>query len=144
MKEDRFEELMVKVVDEVATGHEREELMAFLTDKPALRRELEEHQVIKAVTDGWVERLEHDLVQARYAQRAAPRMVNQAAAMLAVFGTLVLTGGGVSMMLATPDMPLWLQAGLVALAAGLALAFGSVVHWRVTTLRDDPYNKVER
>ena len=65
MTEERLAELMVTVVDGVASPADREELMAFIADKPDLRRELDAHQALKAVTDGWVDRLELDLVEDR-------------------------------------------------------------------------------
>ena len=70
MKEERFEELMVRVVDGVATAAERDELMNHAVSQPELQKELEAHMALKAVTDGWVDRLEVDLVEDR--QRVHP------------------------------------------------------------------------
>ncbi len=64
MTEEKIEALMVKVADELASDAERQELMAFLADRPELMKELEAHQALRAVSSGWVDRLNQDLIAA--------------------------------------------------------------------------------
>ena len=61
LSEDRLAELMVKVVDEVASPAEREELMSYLVAHPEDRAELDAQRALRAVTRGWGARLEADL-----------------------------------------------------------------------------------
>ena len=61
LSEERLAELMVKVVDEVASPAEREELMSYLVSHPEERAELDAQRAIRAVTRGWGARLEADL-----------------------------------------------------------------------------------
>ena len=63
MTEEQLAELMVKAVDGIATPAEKEELMSHIADKPDLYREYESQASLKAVTDGWVQRLELDVVE---------------------------------------------------------------------------------
>ena len=89
MTEQRMEELMVKVTDHAASPSEREELMTYLVDHPELRKELEAHQALQAVTDGWVQRLDADLAEDRFARKAAPRIVQRMGLVLLLLGFLV-------------------------------------------------------
>ena len=50
MNTQRYEELLVKVADAVASPAEREELASWIADKPELQVELDQHQALRAVT----------------------------------------------------------------------------------------------
>lgn len=144
MNDERYEELMVKVADGAATPAEREELMAWVTDKPELRRELEEHQALKAVTDGWMARLEADLAADRDRKspvRSAERGVGVA---LVLGGLCVLMVAGPILALADPEVPLAMKIGLGAAMAGALLLLIHVVRTRLSDRRHDPYKEVIR
>ena len=86
MSDERLAELMVKVTDGVATAMEREELMSHLKDRPGLLRELEAHAALKAVTDGWVERLQLDLVEDGHREGSMTRLEQGVGVTLFVLG----------------------------------------------------------
>ncbi|MFT4624782.1 MAG: anti-sigma factor RsiW [Myxococcota bacterium] len=142
MTEDRLAELMVRVVDETATPLEREELMAHLASRPELRAELDSHRALKAVTDGWVARLDRDLAQDRYAARAPVRWVRSGGVALVLLGFGILLGWGLVELAVDPTAPLWVKAGVGALSAGTLALLGSLVMQRLAT--SDPYSEVIR
>jgi anti-sigma factor RsiW len=144
MTEQRLEELMVKMTDQVASAAEREELMAYLVDHPELRAELESHQALMAVTDGWVQRLDADLAEDRFARKTAPRIVQRLGLVLLVLGFLGLTGFSLVEAFQDPELPTWAAGALGLCLAGLVLFLGSAIHWRLSTHSHDPYKEVVR
>jgi anti-sigma factor RsiW len=144
MSEERLEALMVAVVDGVATPAEREALMRYLKDRPELAKELEEHMSIKAITDGWVRRLEADLVED--AQRTAPgnRGLLAAGTLLVVAGMAVLTGFGLAEVMMDAEAPTWIKVGFSLGTGGTLLLLLSVLRWKLATMKSDPYQEVIR
>jgi hypothetical protein len=144
MKQERYEILMVKVVDGVATAAEREELMAWVVDKPELRKELESQQAIKAVTDGWVERLVLDLAEDRVPQQAGHRLgVGFGLGVLLASVSLLFGWGMVSLFL-DPAVPLPVLLGVSGGAIGFLVLLGVVIRWRLLTHKHDRYKDVIR
>ena len=144
MNQERFEMLMVKVVDGFATPEEEAELQSLLDEQPELQRELDMHTDLKQVTDDWVHRLEHDLVQDKYDAGTLAKIEQGIGLTLFLLGFGVLTGGGVVMLFLDPEAPLWLKGGTGATLAGLIILLGSVIRWRLTTGKSDPYKEVIR
>ena len=144
MSPDRFEELMVKVVDGTASPAEKEELMAWIADKPELRQQLDTHRALKAVTDGWVARLEHDLVQDEWEARRGVRFERAFGLSLLLFGLLLLGGFGLVELVVDPEVPGVIKIGMVAGAVGTLALLVSVIRWRWATSQSDPYNEVIR
>ncbi|MBT3218895.1 MAG: hypothetical protein HN348_07365 [Proteobacteria bacterium] len=144
MNQERFEELMVRVVDGVATPSEREELMNHVVSHSELQQELEAHMALKAVTDGWVERLEVDLVEDR--QRAHPLSILERGIGWSLFlvGLALLMGFGMTELLLDAEVPIWVKIGTGALAAGCGVLFASVLRWRWSTSKSDKYKEVIR
>ncbi len=144
MTQERFEELMVKVVDGMATPLERQALDVWLADKPSLRAELEEHLALKAVTDGWVERLELDLVEDRHQAEPLTRMEAGVGWALLGVGTSVLGGFGLSTLLLDPTVPAWVKLGTGLCASGTLVLLFAAIRWRLKTRRHDKYTEVVR
>jgi len=144
MSDERLAELMVKVTDGVATAMEREELMSHLKDRPGLLRELEAHAALKAVTDGWVERLQLDLVEDGHREGSMTRLEQGVGVTLFVLGASVVGGWGVFELMLAPDAPLWAKAGIGMLVAGLLVLLLSAIRWRLSTMGSDQYTKVIR
>ncbi len=144
MSADRLAELMVKVTDGVATPAEKEELMRHLRDHPDLMRELEAHAAVKAVTDGWVERLQLDLAEDRHRKSTLTRLEGGLGATLFVLGISLLSGWGVFALMMEPDAPWWAKAGTALLVAGTLLLLASAVRWRMSTVGSDKYTEVIR
>ncbi len=144
MNQERFEALMVKVVDQVATPAEREELMAWLADKPELARELESHQAIKAVTDGWVDRLMLDLAQDRRQREAGHRAAVGFGLGALLVSVLLLVGWGLGAMFLDPEVPLAVQLGTGGLALGSLVLLVVVIRWRLKNRKHDKYSEVVR
>lgn len=144
MNEARLEELMVKTTDGVASPAEREELMQYIVDKPELRRELEAHQAIKAVTDGWVDRLELDLVEDQMREQGHNRWINGLGLTLFVLSTAVLTGWGFGAGIMDDSAPLVVRISLGAMAASLVLLLAGGLRWRMAVAKSDKYTEVIR
>jgi len=144
MTPERIEELMVKVVDRVATPAEEEELMSALSGEPELQRELDAHRALKAVTDGWVDRLEADLAEDRHRRQPLTRIERRVGVSLAVVGTAVLGGGGLVTALLDESAPLWVRLGLGTLTAAVLVLLFAVVRWRLSVRESDPYTEVIR
>ena len=144
MTEERLAELMVKVTDDVATAAEREELMTRIIGRDDLRKELEAHMAIKAVTDGWVDRLQLDLALDRHDASPLMTVERTLGGTLLVVGTSVLGGWGVVELAADPAVPMWAKAGVAMLVGGTLILIISAVRWRLATSKVDKYSEVVR
>jgi len=144
MTEERLAELMVKVVDQVATAEEREALMSHIQGDVEMQKELEAHMAIKAVTDGWVQRLDYDLSLDRHDAQPVWAALRALGVGLLVLGFTVLGAWGVVELFIDPEAPLWLKIGVGLCGAGIWLLALSVVRWRWVTHRDDAYREVIR
>ena len=143
LTEVEMEALMVAVVDGVASPTQRERLSTYLRDHPELARELEDHMALKALTDGWVSRLEVDLIETRHQEQPLTRREAGIAGVLFVTGLSVLTGFGAAELLVS-EAPLWVRAGYGMMAAGGLVAALSVLRWKLKTWNRDPYTEVIR
>jgi ferric-dicitrate binding protein FerR (iron transport regulator) len=144
MNTERLEELMVKTVDGVATPAEKEELMSHVVDNPELRAELEAQQALKAVTDGWMSRLQADLAADRDRTSPTRRGVRGIGVTLLLVGLAILTAWAPVEMLLDESVPLWVKVGTgLASAGGLLLLF-HVIQTRLFGGDNDPYDEVIR
>ncbi len=144
MKAERFEELMVKVVDGVASPAEREELMSHVIEHPELRAELEAQQALKAVTDGWMSRLQADLAADHDRTSPARRGVRGVGVSLLLVGLAILTAWAPVELLLDETVPLWVKAGTGLCSAGALLLLFHVVQTRFLSGDKDPYDEVIR
>jgi ferric-dicitrate binding protein FerR (iron transport regulator) len=144
MNQERYETLMVKVVDGVASPAEREELMSWVVDKPELRRELDSQQAVKAVTDGWVERLMVDIAEDQVRDSGSHKLgVGLGLGALAT-GLLVLLGWGLGQLFIDPEVPLVVQLGVAGSTFGFIVLLGVVIRGRLITRKTDKYEDVIR
>ncbi len=139
MTEAEREALIVRVVDGTATGAEREALMALAVNDGDLRAELEEHMALKAVTDGWVDRLRADLDPP---DTGGGLVAVGVVALIVALG--LLTGGTVYEVFRDPEAPVWLQIGMALGAGGATVLLLAAVRWRMKTAKNDPYTEVIR
>jgi len=144
MTDERLAELMVKVTDEVASSAEREELMNHLVDRPELRKELEAHMAMRAVTKGWVERLTYDVALDKDQAGSLSRLERGLGASLIVVSLAVLVSGALVEVFLDPTAPLWLKFGLGMLGVGTLVLAGGAVRWRMSTAKEDEYTEVMR
>jgi hypothetical protein len=144
MNQERYETLMVKVVDHVATPAEREELMTWVLDKPELRRELESHQAVKAITDGWVERLMVDLTEDEVRQGAGHKLGVGLGLGALLTSLLLLLGWGLGQLFMDPEVPLVVQLGVAGSTLGFLVLLGVVIRSRMITRKTDRYEDVIR
>lgn len=144
MNQERYETLMVRVVDGVATPAEREELMAWVVDKPELRRELESHKAVKAVTDGWVERVMVDLAEDRVKQGSGHKLAIGLGLGVLITSILLLTGWGLGQLFIDPEVPLVVQIGVAGSTLGSLVLLGVVIRGRLITRKTDKYEDVIR
>ncbi len=143
MNESRLEELMVKVVDGVATPAEREELMAHVAQHPELRRELEEQQALQGATEGWMKRLEADLLADSHTSSASGFEVILGTLLLLVPAVL-LSGWAVFELFRDPEVPGGIALLVAAMAAGCLVLGWHVVRTRFLGGHKDPYDEVIR
>lgn len=144
MTEERLAELMVMVTDRTATPAEQEELMDYLVDRPELRRELEAHQAVKALTDGWVERLEADLAIDRSDRDPTTSSLMVLGTVLFALSIALFTGWGLVAGMLDSNAPMLVRVGLGGMAASLVLLFFGGMRWRMMTATQDPYREVIR
>jgi ferric-dicitrate binding protein FerR (iron transport regulator) len=144
MTEERYQVLMVKVVDDMASPAENNELMAWLTEHPELRSELEEHMALKAVTDGWVDRLMLDLAEHRHIASGGFRLERALAVSMLLSGIALLTGFSLSELFFDPDVPALVKAGTGLVVSGGFLGLFSAIRWRWVTRSQDRYTEIER
>ena len=117
--------------------------MEQVVGRPDLVEVLARHRGLKAVTDGWVARLDADLAQDEAA--AAPsRRIAQAGVGALVLGMAILTGGGLTEVLLDASAPMWLRGSVGLIAAGSVVLLGWAVFFRVKTGARDPYKEVIR
>ena len=144
MTDERYEELMVRVVDDVASPAEREELMTYLAEHPDKRKELDAQQALKALTDGWVERLEHDLAIDSHEGGAVYKLESAVGWLLLLGAAVTLSVGTMWEIWIDPEAPLWLQIGMSLGAGGTVVLLAAAIRWRLNIAAKDPYTKVVR
>jgi len=144
MTTEEFEILMVKSVDGVATPEERETLARHLAQHPELNEEYETQLAVKALTDGWVQRLEADLIEDRFRKNPLSRWEKGIGWTLFLVGFALLMGGGVSQVWIDPEVPLWARWGAGLLLSGILVLLFSVIRWKWNTSKNDPYKEVIR
>ncbi len=144
MMDAHYETLMVKVTDGTATPAENEELMSWLVDHPESRRELEQQQALKAVTDGWVDRLEADLIADRQAASIPGQVFKRLGIGLVLAGFVCLMGFTFVETIGDPSAPLPIRLGFAGLVLGSLVLLGSVIHGRLQVRKKDRYKEVIR
>lgn len=144
MTPEAFEILMVKAIDGLATPQETATLMTWLSDHPDLRAEYDTQMGIKALTDGWVQRLEADLLEDQFREETQTTVEKRLGWSLLLIGFGVLIGGAGTALWTDPNVPTWVLLGYGILAAGFSILFLSVARWKWKTSQDDPYKEVIR
>lgn len=142
MNPSRYETLVVKVVDQTASPAEREELMAWLVDHPEQRADFEAQQALKALTDGWVTRLEHDLRLDAHEQSPGHRGGIALGWALLLACVAILGFGAAWEIWLDPEAPAWLGVGLALGTGGSMVLLVAAIRGRLAT--QDPYDEVVR
>lgn len=137
MTHEELETLMVREVDGLLSAVERERLMRHAVDHPEVLVELERHRALRALTDGWVDRLVLDLEPPR-----TPRLV--VAGVAALLAGALCTGGTLLWAVwSDPEVPRTLALGLSLLLVGLGLVLAGLAVQRLRRPAD-PYREVTR
>jgi ferric-dicitrate binding protein FerR (iron transport regulator) len=144
MTPERLEELMVRAVDGLATPAEREELMAYVTAHPEHGTELDAHRAIKAVTDGWVARLDVDLAVDANRTSTVSRIEGGLGMGLLLAGLAIFGGFGLTALVLDPEVPAWVKLGTALCCSGGLVLLLAAVRRRLTTMPSDRYNEVIR
>ena len=144
MNEERLAELMVRAADDLVTPAEEAELAQHLRRHPELRQELDAHRRIRAVTEGWVKRLDLDLAEDVHNHDPRTRWEARIGLGMLFVGVGILSGFGLAEMMTAPDVPLWVRAGLGLTLSGTIVLLLSVIRWRLATRPHDAYKEVIR
>ncbi len=142
MTDERYEELVVRAVDGLASATEKDELMTYLVDHPRRRQDYESQLALKALTDGWVARLEQDVLRDHLQEAPAQKIGKWSGQLLVIVSLLLLTGGGVYEMSMDAEVPLWLKLGVGLGVVGSAVLLAATARARHAV--EDPYSKVIR
>jgi hypothetical protein len=135
---------MVKTVDGVASPFEKEELMSHIASKPELYREYETQASLKAVTDGWVQRLEIDAAESSHEEQMITKLERGIGASLFIIGIGLLGGSLVYEVVLDPEAPLMIKAGISLLATGTTILMGAAIRWKFQTYKADHYTEIVR
>jgi len=144
MDDERLAELMVKVVDGLATDAEQRELEAYVEVHPELADELAAHEALRGVTEAWVGRLEVDAIEDAWTQASTTRLAGAVGLVLVVGGSGLFVGFGAWELWLDPTAPWWVKAGSTMVFVGLSLMLLSVVRWKWKTSGSDRYSEVVR
>ena len=144
MKEERLEILMVRVVDDVASPAERQELMSALSEAPEIRREYESHLALKATTDHLIERLEVDLATDEHQAKGSVNAEIALGWLLFFSGLALVLGFVVFHFLSTPGIPLPIRLGIAAMSAGGLMLMASAIRARIVVASKDRYSEITR
>jgi len=144
MTPERYERLMVRVTDGVASPDEREELMDHLAQHPDLQLEFEAHRALKAVTDGWMARLEADLLEDRNRTSRSGQVERGVGTTLLLTGMAILVAYVPIEVILREDVPMVVKAGLITLGGGSLLLLWHVGRLHFTQRNADPYKEIVR
>ncbi|MCA9548948.1 MAG: hypothetical protein KC933_02865 [Myxococcales bacterium] len=139
-----LETLLVKAVDGLLTPDEQARLDAYLAEHPEVGEALEDDMAIKAITDGWAQRIQADADIEPPRPSGPARVVLGTGMVLVVGAVTALMGFALWMTLRDPAVPMLVRAAVAAGAAGAAGLLGYVVKVRLRSLGRDPYREVDR
>jgi ferric-dicitrate binding protein FerR (iron transport regulator) len=144
MNATELETLLVKAVDGLLTPEEQARLDTYLAAHPEARAALEEDMEIKAITDGWVQRIQADADLEPPRPSGPARAWLGAGMALAVGAGAVLVGFALWMLLTDPEVPAVVRGAVAAGGLGGAALLGYVLKVRLRALGKDPYREVDR
>jgi anti-sigma factor RsiW len=140
----RYEELLVRAVDDALSAEEQRELEAYLGEHPEAVEERAAHLEIKAITDAAVERILADARLEPPRPGPAGRLVLGLGFAALLLASLAVVGLGIWAFVIDPTLPwtLKLLAGLGA--AGVLTLFAYALMTRLRSRRADPYREIDR
>jgi hypothetical protein len=118
--------------------------MDWLKDKPEMARELQRHQALKALTDGWVQRLEGDLRADHRAQAPSTRWIHRAGFTFLLLGILSMYGHILWDAFMAPALPTMVRLGLGGTLMGALILLASVMSTQLKNRKTDRYKEVIR
>lgn len=147
-EKERWRRLMMAAVDDEISDEDRATLERALDADAALREEWDTFRRLKEVTSRMTPGRPPPEVWDTYWEGVYRRVERGLGWILVSIGAIVLTVWGawtwVGDLLADSSLPLLVRWSVLALAAGLAILFVSVVRERWFVFRDDPYKDVVR
>jgi predicted anti-sigma-YlaC factor YlaD len=143
-----YKDLMMGYLDNELSEEQRRQFEEHLSGCPECKKELEEFKKLKAITDEFTlaepeERIWQDYWSGVYnrIERGVGWIVfSVAAILLTIYGGFKL----IEEMIKDPDIETILKVGLLALIAGLAILFVSVLRERIYFWKRDRYKDVRR
>ena len=145
---ERARQLMMAALDGEIEAAERQELEALMAEDEALRKEWDEMGRIRELTRGVAYPEPPPEVWGRFWGSVYNRIERGVAWVLVSLGAAVLATWGlwhfVEDLLRDMDVPLVIKLAILALIAGGAILFFSVVREKLFTRRHDRYREVQR
>jgi anti-sigma factor RsiW len=140
---ERFEVLLVKATDDQLTDDERRLLDRHLESCESCRAELADFRMIKETTDAMAARIRADAAIEPARETPATRGLLTLGFLLLLVGVLLLLGVAGYLFFSDHGVPLWVKAGVGAVAVGSAALLGHALRVRARARRRDPYREVD-
>lgn len=141
---ERYEELLMKVVDHVATEEEASELAQHTAVCEGCRAELDDFADVKRTTDAMTARILQDAQIESFVPSVVDRATLHIGWWLMLAGALVLIGMGGYAMATDPQIPAPFKAAFGAASAGAIALFVRALRTRWRASGRDPYEEIDR
>ena len=141
---ERYEILLVKVVDGLATDDEQRALDDHLATCQECREELADFTAIKETTDAMTERIMQDAIIEPPRESAPARAWIIICSLLVIGGLGLLYGFGALQLLADPSVPLPVKIGTGAAALGVVGLLIYLLRVKLRGAGKDPYREIDQ
>ncbi len=147
-EQSKIRHLMMAALDDECSQSERRELEEALAADEGLRREWQELQRVKEVTNTMSVRKAPDQVWQEYWGSVYARLERGVAWVFISLSAIVLIAWGIwqaiQELAADADVPSLVKYAIAALAIGLAVLAVSVIREKLFVRKSDPYKDIER
>jgi anti-sigma factor RsiW len=142
---ERLKLLMMRVLDQVASSSEAEELEAHVARCESCNAEWRDFRATKHATDRMRDNLQFDGVLDQLEQGMAARLQRWTATALVGAGFLVVVLYGLaSLIFSGEDVPTAIRVGSALFGAGFLIFLWETLRWKMRTHPHDPYRDVLR
>ncbi|RMD95430.1 MAG: hypothetical protein D6813_00400 [Calditrichaeota bacterium] len=147
-EKERFERLLMQVIDGELTHEEQEEFEKFLRSYPELKDEFKQYQKLKEVTRTMKFKSPSAEVWDHYWTQVYNRLERGLAWILVSIGAIILFTYALYeaalKIIADPNLPRLVKLGILALVTGLVILLVSVIREKIFVRKSDKYKEVQR